>query len=111
MAPATRPFACSGRVFFYTSSKRRIKEIRCAVEALVPDTRTGEPRWGGAHMSKEGTLHAERVSTTVRKASEAPRGLGDERLLRSCHGSLEAYPLDPSPVPGRAVLSAALLPR
>src|SRR5258708_5853983 len=109
MAHASRPFACSGRVFFYTSSKRRIKEIRFAVEALVPDPRTGEPRWGGAHMSKEGTLHAERVSTTVRQASEAPRGLGDERLLRSWQRPLECYHLDPSRRADPRILSGGTL--
>ena len=60
-------------------------------------------------MSKESTLHAERVSRTVSKASEAPRGLGDERLLRSWQRSLESYRLDPSRMAEPRILSGGTL--
>ena len=60
-------------------------------------------------MSKEGSLHAERVSQTVRKASGTPRELGEERLLRSWQRSLESYRLDPSRMAEPRILSGGPL--
>jgi hypothetical protein len=56
-------------------------------------------------MFKESAPRARRVNQTVRNATEAPRGLSDERFLRSRQRSHEVYRLDPSRIPNHLVSS------